>query len=193
MSSAGCPLDVSKTTLDQKVNILKYAAETRKFEIERYWQRSLFFWGFIGAAFVSYAALYDKTDKLLPLVIACFGLVCSVAWTLQNRGSKYWQEAWEQKVIAVERDVLGASLFSNSEPIQKKGIWGASKYSVSKLAVALSDFTVIIWVVLMIKAFPAVSVKTFLTPSDFALIFIVFTVVYIVLLFVFGRSKRPTA
>jgi hypothetical protein len=36
-------LDISKCDADQKKEILKYAAEVRKFEIERFWQRSGFF------------------------------------------------------------------------------------------------------------------------------------------------------
>ena len=188
MTCATHPLDVSNATLEQKREILKYAAETRKFEIERFWQRSLFFWGFIGAAFVAYAALYDKGEKLLPLLVSCFGLVCSVAWTLQNRGSKYWQEAWEQKVVAVERDVLGVSLFSNSEPVLRKGFWGAAKFSVSKLAVALSDFTILVWIALGVNVFPFATV-----PNSACLPFLAIgvTAAYIACLFIGGRSRRP--
>jgi hypothetical protein len=71
-----------------------------KFEIDLFWKRSLFFW-FIAAAFVAYATLIKSetnADKDLPFIIACFGLVYNFAWTLGNRGSKYWQEAWEQKL-----------------------------------------------------------------------------------------------
>src|ERR1039457_4874632 len=67
-------------------------------------------------AFVAYAQLFGRGD--LPFFVACFGLVCSVAWALQNRGSKYWQEAWEAKVESVEKTVLGVELFANREPRQ---------------------------------------------------------------------------
>jgi hypothetical protein len=152
MSHCRKPLDVSGANPEQKDQILKYAAEARRFEIERFWQRSLFFWGFISVAFVAYAQLTGRGD--VSFLISCFGIVCSMAWTLQNRGSKYWQEAWEAKVEAVEVDVLGARLFSNREPLQPKGFWGARTFSVTKLATALSDFTVLIWVVLAAKVFP---------------------------------------
>src|ERR1035441_7663249 len=95
-------LDVSKTSIEQKTKILEYAADVRKFEVERFWQRSIFFWGFIAAAFVAYAQSAGKGD--LAFLIACFGLVCSIAWTLQNRGSKYWYEAWEKKVESVRSE-----------------------------------------------------------------------------------------
>lgn len=144
-------LDVSNATHEQKVETLKLASEIRKFEIERFWQRSLFFWGFIAAAFVAYAQTYEK-NPFIAILVACFGAVCSMAWTLGNRGSKYWQEAWEQKVKVVEKDVLGTDLFSNPEPRQRKGLWGAAEFSVSRLAIALSDFAVLIWVLLLAKA-----------------------------------------
>ena len=152
MSSSRQNLDVSNTSDEQKKKILEIAAEVRKFEIEKFWQRSIFFWGFIGAAFVAYAQLFGRGD--LPFFVACFGLVCSVAWALQNRGSKYWQEAWETKVESVENDVFGVDLFANREPLQRKGFWGAQTFSVSRLTIALSDFTVLVWIALAAKAFP---------------------------------------
>ncbi len=38
-----------------KVKILEMAVDVRKFEIGLFWQRSLFFWGFIAATFLAYA------------------------------------------------------------------------------------------------------------------------------------------
>jgi hypothetical protein len=178
-------LDISKASPSQKVKILKYAAETRRFEIERFWQRSTFFWAFIGAAFVAYATLYTKED--VALIIGCFGLVSSVAWTLQNRGSKYWQEAWEQKVEVVELEILGAKLFSNWEPMLEKGFWGARLYSVSKLAIAISDFTVVVWAVLIGETFPSIRGL----PISFSKVALAATAIFIVLLFTWGQTRSP--
>jgi len=181
-------LDVSNATTDQKVELLRYAAETRRFEIERFWQRSLFFWGFIGAAFVAYAALSkNNSDPSLPLAIACFGAVSSLAWTLQNRGGKYWQEAWENKVRLVEYEVLGARLFSNQEPVDKHFPWGACRYSVSKMAIALSDFTVLVWGFLIWKSHPRPYFHTDLDVADGIALFAVF---YAILIILFGGSKK---
>lgn len=147
------PLDLSSVTECQKKDILKYAIENRRFEIERFWQRSVFFWGLIAAALIAYAALYAKAEaRSAALLISCFGLVCSIGWALQNRGSKYWQEAWEQKVMQVEKDVLGVPLFANTEDVMAKGLWGARKYSVSRLAIAVADFTSVLWLVLFLDA-----------------------------------------
>jgi len=141
-------LDVSGASGEQREEMLRLAADVRKFEIERLWQRSLVFWGFIGAAFVAYAELLEKEGRG-ALAVGCFGLICSLAWSFQNRGSKYWQEAWEKKVAVLECDVLGANLFSNTEPPDYAGFWGAARYSVTRLLTALSDFTVAIWVLLV--------------------------------------------
>lgn len=120
---------------EQKKLTLQYATEGRRFEIERFWQRSTFFWTFIGATLVAYAALYPSKSARLLTVLAAFGGLASLAWTLQNRGSKYWQEAWEQKIERVEFDVLNNRLFSNQETIRDNGFWGASDFSVSRLAI----------------------------------------------------------
>jgi len=181
-------LDVSNTSLAQKRAILKYAADVRKFEIDLFWRRSLFFWGFISAAFVAYGVLIRNSDKEFALAVSCFGLICSFAWTLQNRGSKYWQEAWEQKVETVEKDVLGAPLFSNWEPVKKKGLWGAAKFSVSKLAIALSDFTVLIWLVLIWKTNLLQVQIVAASSSSLGNVLAIATVIYMAALFIRGRT-----
>jgi len=181
-------LDVSKTSIKQKTKILEYAADVRKFEVERFWQRSIFFWGFIAAAFVAYAQSAGKGD--LAFLIACFGLVCSIAWTLQNRGSKYWYEAWEKKVESVENEVLGVNLFNNREPRDPKGFWGARTFSVTKLAIALSDFTALTWIALAVKAFPFDKAHT---VPDFSVIAAVATLVYIALLFTCCRQSESSS
>jgi hypothetical protein len=142
---------------DEESKILELAADIRKFEIGLFWQRSLFFWGFIGAAFVAYAALLKdgNADKDLPLAIACFGFVCSVAWSFANRGSKYWQEYWENEVEQIECKVLNYRLFGKEGQVQQKNWWlRARRYSVSKLTIALSDFTIAIWLLLIAKTLP---------------------------------------
>lgn len=124
---------------------LRIALEARQLEIGLFWQRALFFWGFIAAAFVAYATALQKSTSLL-LLISGFGLVCSLAFTLANRGSKYWQESWETKVERAELHVIGP-WFQLDEPLQQKA-WGAKRYSVSKLTIALSDYICFVWILL---------------------------------------------
>lgn len=90
------------------------SVQIRNLEIDLFGKRSLFFWGFISAAFVGYAALRQSE---LRIVVACFAMVCSWAWTLVNRGSKYWQESWETKVERFELPVTGV-LFAKEEAAQ---------------------------------------------------------------------------
>ncbi|HEY4342775.1 MAG TPA: hypothetical protein VGN05_00395 [Parvibaculum sp.] len=173
--------------------ILELATDTRKFEISLFWQRSLFFWGFIAAALVAYATLvttheaHQDTDLLLA--VSSFGVVCSVAWTLANRGSKYWQGAWEAKLETYEKEVLGIELFSAEYTPSEKLWWGEWRYSVSRLAIALSDFSVVLWVVLFLKAIPDIEWPPCLRGS---LLIPVATALYVIAMLVCGRSgKRP--
>jgi hypothetical protein len=41
----------------------------RKFEIDLFWKRSLFFWTFIGAALVAYAALMKEREDELSFAV----------------------------------------------------------------------------------------------------------------------------
>jgi hypothetical protein len=141
--------NMAKDASEQQRLMLHYAADVRKFEIQLFWQRSLFFWGFLAAAMVAYANLRSDDEAAMRTVVACFGFVCSIAWTLQNRGSKYWQEAWEQKVKRAQIDVLDGNLFSKTEPRLKNGFWGAWRFSVSGLTIALSDFAAVVWSALL--------------------------------------------
>lgn len=137
---------------DHKEKRFDISVQTRNLEIGLFWSRSLFFWGFISAAFIGYAALRQSELRIL---VACFGMVCSCAWSLVNRGSKYWQESWETKVERFEPHVTGP-LFAKEEAPQDKGCWlGSKKYSVSKLAIALSDYVSLLWFV-VVMARPSV-------------------------------------
>ena len=70
---------LSKQIDDRRLQMLikayETAVETRQFEIELFWKRSLFFWGFIASSFVAYATLMPKSLSL-SIVIACFGVIC---------------------------------------------------------------------------------------------------------------------
>ena len=88
---------------------LKYAHEIRKFEIDLYWKRATYFWTAIGVAFAAYfvsrSNLANNPDS--GLLLSCIGLVFSLAWYFVNRGSKYWQDTWEQHVDLLENEISG--------------------------------------------------------------------------------------
>jgi len=184
----------SSTERERDLKRFEVAVQIRNFEIDLFWKRSLFFWGFIAAAFAGYATLRGKNADL-SLVVACFGMVCSCAWTLLNRGSKYWQEAWETKVERYEEPVVGA-LFAKEEDRQDKGWWLASrKFSVSKLAIALSDYVLLLWFALVawdvaVRLNPAVAQSV--TKQGAVLVFTGFSILYLLLLVACGRkTPRP--
>ncbi|MEL7686684.1 hypothetical protein AAG596_04210 [Citromicrobium bathyomarinum] len=94
---------------ESHLRALERAHELRKFEIENYWRRSTYFWGF---QFVTFGALALSSnggdfDPALVLVIAVLGALA--AWTaiLSARGSKFWQENWEKHVDFLEDEVEG--------------------------------------------------------------------------------------
>ena len=169
---------------DEKVH--DYATKKLEAEVELFWKRSLFFWGFVAAAFVAYGVLFEKDDNELPLVIACFGLVCSVAWTLANRASRRWQDVWLQQVETVQPKIFGSYLFA-FKPKTKGEWWGPSRYSVTKLAIALSDFTALVWLVLIVKATPLVKFSAW-TCVSIAVILITF--LYLLAMLIGTRSAK---
>lgn len=164
--------------MDPLEKIFDQAADIRKFEIGLFWQRSLFFWGFIAAAFVAYAELAKNDgDADLRLVVAGFGIICSVAWTLANRGSKYWQENWERKLKVAEQKLFGESAFAKNSEINRQVWWGAARYSVTRLTIALSDFTTIMWVFLFFRSMPKFTCSSELILPALLFFFLVFYVI----------------
>jgi hypothetical protein len=172
--------------LDQDKLIFDFAAQELRAEISLFWQRSLFFWGFIAASFVAYGVLIKDSDKDLAFAVSCFGFVCALAWTLANRGSKYWQVAWEKKLQSVEKTVLGSEICSRIEKNTDRGWWGAARYSVTRLTIAMSDFTVLVWIALAIKASP---IAQDVSPNCYRIGLIVVTVVYVAAVLFGARSS----
>jgi hypothetical protein len=161
------------------------ALATRNFEIELFWKRSLFFWGFIASAFVGYATLLESHEKYAVL-ISCFGFICSVAWTLVNRGSKYWQENWEYFVESSEDEVTG-NLFKDRAPRRSKSGWlSSASFSVSRITIALSDFTTIVWFILL--CCPLLP-KAISSDDIFEVVAVLFTLLFALAMVFAGRSS----
>jgi hypothetical protein len=123
------------------------ASKVRQFEIQMYWERTKYFWAFISTIYVAYykvfVDIYEKEHGVLPLlVLACLGFIFSVAWILVNKGSKHWQENWENHIDLLEDSVTG--------PLHKIYKHNAS-YSVSKVNLHLSyvvcccSFCLVVW------------------------------------------------
>jgi len=180
----------------EKMNKLKekrfdIAIETRNFEIELFWKRALFFWGFIASAFIAFSALH-KFNSGLIIFVSSFGLICSISWALVNRGSKRWQENWERLVVKYGEEI-DVKLFEEREGVSlsSKGWLDARKYSVSRLTIALSDYTSFIWFVLFLYSIcQELGWKGLYVYKDcFVVGFAMFTFVFIFWLAASAKSK----
>jgi hypothetical protein len=152
----GNPPDKAKTKA-----ALDLALDIRKFEIGLYWQRAAYFWALIAAAFAGYFAILS-VEKLpekeyLAYIVSCIGLIFTWAWFLVNRGSKYWQENWENHVDMLEDEVVGPlykTILHRPEngTIFEKHVVGPQAISVSKVNLIVSIFTIFIWVALLVHS-----------------------------------------
>lgn len=117
----------------------KVASDIRKFEIDKYWQRTLYFWGFISAIYIAYfnvlKDLYSKdgvqSHGTIPLfILSVLGLIFCFSWLLVCKGSKHWQENWEQHIDLLEDEITGPlfKIYSANTP---------NSFSVSKINIAI--------------------------------------------------------
>lgn len=146
-------VDFKKWKDDYGINLYDKILELRKFEIENFWKRTLFFWGTIAIVLAGYFAT-KVADKYL-VFISLIGFLYNIIFSLSIRGSKYWQEHWETMAVIYENEI-GFDLFKSetSKFISKKNTHFVTfpyRFSVSKLTMLLSDLTVILWFMLWLK------------------------------------------
>jgi len=160
---------------EKQEEALKYAFDIRKFEIELYWKRASYFWTLIAATLIGYMSIvgkyinveavektkYAKTIGPILVLLSCIGIVFSFGWFLVNRGSKFWQENWENHVDLLEDNVIGSlyktMLFRPNETPKSKDfikaiLTGPGAYSVSKINQLTSFYVFILWTALLIYA-----------------------------------------
>lgn len=126
---------------DSKLELAyKTASEIRQFEIGLFWRRATFFWAFIAAIYTAYFNVLVKIypcgrmeqppyqhGKIPLLILSGLGLFFCFSWLLSSKGSKHWQENWENHLDLLEDEVTG--------PLYK--IYEAGKsYSESRLTIA---------------------------------------------------------
>ena len=155
--------DCNKKKIDKA---LEHALDIRKFEIGLYWQRATYFWALIAAAFAGYFALMGsaglENKEFLAFLVSCIGLVFTFAWFQVNRGSKFWQENWENHVDMLEDSITGPLYKtvlrrpeddeyldegSDSRGITylEENVTGPKAISASKTNQLVSWFTLFIW------------------------------------------------
>lgn len=125
--------DKEDTDLSKKDAVKRafaFANNCRNKEIDRFWTRGLYFWGFIIASFGAYisafkAFLANETNeekvaislssilemsfsaKIVLLVISFICFIFCLSWLLIHKGSKYWQENWETHIYHLEKYYMG--------------------------------------------------------------------------------------
>lgn len=147
---------------------LQHALDIRKFEIGLYWQRATYFWALIAATFAGYFAVLSaehmKDKDFNAYVLACVGLIFSLAWFLTNRGSKYWQENWENHVDMLEDGITGPLYKTvlhrpKNMDLLSRTIEGPAPFSVSQINQWVSLFTVAVWLPLIVNVLPEFDLK----------------------------------
>lgn len=144
---------------------LQHALDIRKFEVGLYWQRAAYFWALIAMAFAGYFAVLaaehmSPNDKAFnAFVIACLGFIFSLSWFLANRGSKYWQENWENHVDMLEDGITGPLYKTilhrpTNRNFLSRLIEGPAPFSVSQINQWVSLFTLLIWLCLIWEVLP---------------------------------------
>lgn len=139
-------------TRGQREAALKHAQDVRKFEIDLYWKRATYFWTLIAALFAGYFVLQGTGSfPDSSHVVACLGLILSVAWYLVGRGSKFWQQNWEFHLDCLEDDFTGPlhKTVFNQEELSFLQLIGPYPYSPSKINQTVGLSVIAIWFVLI--------------------------------------------
>jgi hypothetical protein len=160
----------------------KIANENRKFEISNYWKRANYYWLFQASVYAGYFySITAENDNYLcknPEIIVgvtCLGFLTALAWYLSNKGSKQWQENWENHVFMLEDSITGPLY----KTVSKENTW-----SVSRINKLVSGFSVTVWVLLGLNAM----LNFFCYPLAFVVYLLVLALISVVFAF-WGKGK----
>jgi len=160
------------------------AWNNRDFEINKFWTRAAYFWGFIVLIFGGLITLLtsDHNENAivlrLDLYLIALGFLFSLAWYLVILGSKSWQENWEAHIDNLENFVSG--------PLYKTIYYKGNRfYSVSKINELLALLVILVWLALFVQYY----VSNFTITSNFNSIDIHATLTLIITI-VFSSSLR---
>jgi hypothetical protein len=175
---------------------LDHALDIRKFEIELYWKRATYFWTLIASAFAAHFVILNSDhmadNNFNAYVVGCIGFLFTFAWLQVNRGSKQWQENWENHVDLLEDGVVGPlyktilSRPAGSGTVMQKLVTGPSNISVSKTNQIVNLFTMAVWLLLGWNILPPFAVSS--EPSFKHIIISTITIVCCVLILRTGRT-----
>ncbi|QVY66881.1 hypothetical protein [Polaribacter sp. Q13] len=168
---------------------LNRAYELRDFEISHYWKRAQYFWGFLAVIYAGFFATliaFSKENNFAieyVLIVCTIGCIFSYAWYLVNRGSKRWQEHWENVIKKLE-DSLNLSLY-NIHPEVESEFFNAGNFSVSRINITVSFFVFLSWISLWLFSAIKYAKSNF---TLYALAFISFVCLFLV--YHLGKGKK---
>lgn len=181
--------EVLKTILDRAYDI-------RKFELDLYWKRATYFWGFLVAIFAGFFIVNDESKSFsvhLKLGVACIGLVFSFAWFLVNKGSTYWVTNYERLIDAIEEHV-GVSFYNlNFKNTNKKLGLSYYPFSVSRINIIVSLFIFITWTFIVFIFIINNIQKNCANGIDVVLFLILGITITFILLMLFAKSKNDNS
>ena len=160
---------------DKRFEAYKRAHDIRKFEIERFWQRSTYYWAFILAAFTAHFALlgllfstFSDSENLkftlqklysMPglslfglVVTAFFCFLFSYCWVLMNKGSMFWQKNWEEQINMLENEFSG-DLYKTFLNTNFNNKFSSNPLNLKAYDYSVSKITLLTSITLMITSF----------------------------------------
>jgi hypothetical protein len=187
---------------DKLSSALEHALDIRKFEIDLYWKRATYFWTLIASAFAAYFVILNtehmKDKDFNAYIVSCIGFLFTFSWLQVNRGSKQWQENWENHVDLLEDDVIGPlyktrigrpnKKAQNLSDLLQKWVTGPAAISVSKTNQIVNLFVMIVWLLLGWNVLEPFSLKTQLSFEHIAISAI--TVIFCTLILIKGTTDE---
>jgi hypothetical protein len=193
--------DIARAESGKAERALEAALDIRKFEIELYWKRATYFWALIAVAFAGHftilsARWLEEPDKsTYAFMVAVIGFVFTFAWFLANKGSKFWQENWENHVDMLEDAVIGP-LYKTvlHRPVDDEAVWlrrvlgsatRPATFSVSGINAWIGIFCLGIWCLLLVKA---ANFDWTSSPDGYKIASVAFGIAMCVIMRTFGRT-----
>ncbi len=177
----------------KEINFYDKMLDLRKFEIENFWKRALFFWGALAIVLLAYSK--NELGLEYQPIIAFIGFLYNIIFSLSLRGSKYWQEHWEVMATEYEnKNNFSLVNEANYKPDFKSFFTHPYRFSVSKLTMLLSDITALMWFMLWVKDIISFVFNDQLNVNDFScayvILFHIIIASYVILFFLYGKVRH---
>lgn len=101
---------ISAADAQRRRAALERAYVLRSFEIDLFWKRATYFWGFQAGIFAAFGLILSGDGALfrpMGVLLAVAGVFTSLANLAAGRGSKFWQENWEKHIDMLEDEFEG--------------------------------------------------------------------------------------